>query len=191
MVPTHKAPPAGLLRAPVPCQAARRPRERPHCTGVPRLTPTAGLSRLGAWACVEDNARTPPGGPGLAAALCTALPHPSPPLSEPPELHSKAGGLSPAAPGLTRGSEGSCGSGRRVLREQLSRAPRGEPEPLAGVPRGSHGPQQSIQGASRPPGSQGRHQFSWWLTQAAVDAGTPGRRELEAVTPHFRGPPIN
>ena len=60
------------------------------------------------------HARTPPGRPGLAAALCTALPHPSPPFSEPPVLQSKVSGLSPAALGLTRGSEGSCGCGRRT-----------------------------------------------------------------------------
>ena len=57
----------------------------------------------------------PTGRPGLAAALCTALPHPSPCFSEPPALHSKASGLSPAALGLTRGSEGSCSCGRQTL----------------------------------------------------------------------------
>lgn len=46
-------------------------------------------------------------------------------------------------------------------------------------------------GVPSSPGSQGHRQFSCWLTWAAVDASTPGRRELEAVTPHFKGPPIN
>ena len=41
------------------------------------------------------------------------------------------------------------------------------------------------------PSSQGHGWVSQQLTQAAVDARTPGRRELEAVTPHFKGPPIN
>ena len=172
-VPTLEALPAGLLRAFIPCQAACRPRGWPRCTGVPRLTPSSGLSGISA------------GSLGLCGRHARAPPDPS-------YASGRGGRLVPAAPGLTMEVRAAAVVAAGRLGGTAGRStPRGTRATCRGT-RGSHGLHSGA--------SKGHPVLPWfptpqsaqrWPTWAAVDASTPGRRELEAVTPHFKGPPIN
>lgn len=208
--------PAGLLRAFMSCSTPGRPRERPHCTGVPKPTcpqnPCCRNVSQKRAPRLPQETRSEMGGPrpGWSSHSDTGLPW------DPMEsVQGHTGPLIPGrlgrkGPGVPRGNRAPClgprnhGSRRRTLVGE--RWP--EPPPPAGVD-GSPLPydlhredswgvilaSQNSQGLSLPP-----------LPKATVRSargslrrcggqrharGSRRERGLEAVTPHFKGPPIN